>query len=155
MARIDFHSNVADKLLYCCRLSRKILASAESAGHLRSIVIVGTPKELQELDTLMWTFSNTDFLPHAWLDQDAAQETPIVFVNDLDQLKDNVVLHRDVLIYLKNEVPHQLDTLLERFPRWVEVVTTQEDERLAGRERYKLYRQMGHELHHFDQAKGS
>jgi DNA polymerase-3 subunit chi len=118
-------------------------------------VIVGTPKELQELDTLMWTFSNTDFLPHAWLDQDAAQETPIVFVNDLDQLKDSVVLHRDVLIYLKNEAPHQLDALLARFPRWVEVVTTQEDERLAGRERYKLYRQMGHELHHFDQAKGS
>ncbi len=155
MARIDFHSNVADKLLYCCHLSRKILASAESAGHLRSIVIVGTPKELQELDILMWTFSNTDFLPHAWLDQDTAQETPIVFVNDLDQLKDSVVLHRDVLIYLKNEAPQQFDTLLERFPRWVEVVTTQEDERLAGRERYKLYRQMGHELHHFDQAKGS
>jgi DNA polymerase-3 subunit chi len=94
-------------------------------------------------------------LPHAWLDQDAAQETPIVFVNDLDQLKDSVVLHRDVLIYLKNEAPHQLDTLLERFPRWVEVVTTQEYELLAGRERYKLYRQMGHELHHVDQAKGS
>ncbi len=155
MARIDFHSNVADKLLYCCRLSRKILASAESTGHLRSIVIVGNSKELKELDTLMWTFSNADFLPHAWLDHDAAQETPIVFVSDINQLKDSSIPHCDVLIYLKNEVPPQLDTLLARFPRWVEVVTTQEDERLAGRERYKLYRQMGHELYHFDQAKGS
>ena len=155
MARIDFHSNVADKLLYCRRLSRKILASADSVGHHRTIVIVANPKELQDLDALMWTFSKTDFLPHAWLDQDAAHETPIVLVNDLDQLKDSVSAHCDVLIYLKNEAPRQFDTFLERFPRWVEVVTTQEDERLAGRERYKLYRQMGHELHHFDQAKGS
>jgi DNA polymerase-3 subunit chi len=30
------------------------------------------------------------------------------------------------------------------------VVTTQENERLAGRERYKSYREIGHELHHFD-----
>ena len=50
MARIDFHSNVADKLLYCCRLSRKILASADSTGQHRTIVIVGNLKELQDLD---------------------------------------------------------------------------------------------------------
>ncbi len=155
MARIDFHSNVADKLLYCCRLSRKILASADSTGQHRTIVIVGNLKELQDLDALMWSFSKTDFLPHAWLDHDAAQETPIVFVSDVNQLKDSSIPHCDALIYLKNEAPPQLDALLARFPRWVEVVTTQENERLAGRERYKSYREIGHELHHFDQAKGS
>ncbi len=154
MARIDFHSNVADKLLYCCRLSRKIMASAEVEGHLRTIVVVGSSKELQELDALMWNFSKTDFLPHAWLDHDAAQETPIVFVGDERQLQDSTIPHCDVLIYLKKEEPKQLNQLLARFPRWIEVVTTQEDERLAGRERYKVYRELGHELHHFDQAKG-
>jgi DNA polymerase-3 subunit chi len=154
MARIDFHSNVADKLLYCCRLSRKIMASAELEGHVRTIVVVGSSNELQELDALMWNFSKTDFLPHAWLNQDAAQETPIVLVSDEHQLQDSTIPHRDVLIYLKKEEPKQFNQLLERFPRWIEVVTTQDDERLAGRERYKAYRELGHELHHFDQGKG-
>ena len=155
MARIDFHSNVADKLLYCCRLSRKIMASADVQGHLRTIVIVGSSKELQELDVLMWSFSKTDFLPHAWLDQVAAQETPIVVVSDEQELQGSAIPHGDVLIYLKKEEPKQFNQLLERFPRWIEVVTTQEDERLAGRERYKAYRELGHDLHHFDQAKGA
>jgi len=43
--------------------------------------------------------------------------------------------------------------MVERFPRIVELVTVNEAERLAGRERYKAYRDLGHELHHFDQSK--
>lgn len=155
MARIDFHSNVTDKLLYCCRLSRKIMASTESEEHLRTIVIVGNAHELEQLDALMWSFSKSDFLPHRLLGHDGAEETPIIFTSELSQLMDSSIPHRDVLIYLKNEAPPQLDTLLERFPRWIEVVTTQESERFAGRERYKAYRALGHELHHFDQAKGA
>jgi len=32
-------------------------------------------------------------------------------------------------------------------------VTTNEAERLAGRNRFKTYRDLGHELHNFDQNK--
>jgi len=32
-------------------------------------------------------------------------------------------------------------------------VTVNEAERLAGRERFKAYRELGHELHNFDQSK--
>jgi DNA polymerase-3 subunit chi len=41
--------------------------------------------------------------------------------------------------------------LAERFPRLVEVVSLEEKDLLAGRERYKQYRSLGHELHNFDQ----
>ena len=71
MARIDFHSHVSDKLLYCCRLSRKILASTHPQGLPRTIVITGGEQDLKGLDDLLWTFSKTDFLPHAWLHQEA------------------------------------------------------------------------------------
>jgi DNA polymerase-3 subunit chi len=155
MARIDFHSHVTDKLLYCCRLSRKIMASSDPERQLRTIVITGEAQELQELDSLMWTFSKTDFLPHAWIDQEGAPETPILFVENLDDLNDRANAHRDILIYLHPQAPTLMDTWLERFPRWIEVVTTQENERMAGRERFKGYRALGHELHHFDQSKGS
>jgi DNA polymerase-3 subunit chi len=139
MARIDFHSHVSDKLQYCCRLSRKIMASADPQAQPRTIVIAGNSKELKELDVLMWTFSKTDFLPHAWLDDESAHETPILFVTNTDDLTDRANLHQ----------------LLQRFPRWIEVVTTQDDELKAGRERFKAYRSMGHELHHFDQSKNT
>ena len=153
MARIDFHSHVSDKLQYCCRLSRKILASAHPQGLPRTIVITGSKNDLNNLDDLLWTFSKTDFLPHARLHQEGAHETPILLVDQLSELDQQAPAHRDVLIYLHTQAPQGLDALLERFPRWIEVVTTQENELRAGRERFKGYRALGHELHHFDQSK--
>ena len=50
-------------------------------------------------------------------------------------------------------MPQDVPALVERFPRIVEVVTVNEAERLAGRERFKAYRDLGHELHNFDQSK--
>ena len=155
MARIDFHSHVSDKLQYCCRLSRKILASTHPQGLPRTIVISGSEQDLKGLDDLLWTFSKTDFLPHAWLHQEGAQETPILLVDQLSELENQALAHQDVLIYLHTEAPPTLEALLERFPRWIEVVTTQENELKAGRERFKGYRALGHELHHFDQGKGT
>ena len=61
--------------------------------------------------------------------------------------------HADVLIHLGMNMPKDVATLVERFPRIVELVTVNEAERLAGRERYKAYRDLGHELHNFDQSK--
>ena len=155
MARIDFHSHVSDKLQYCCRLSRKILASPHPQGLPRTIVIAGSENDLNNLDDLLWTFSKTDFLPHAWLHHEGAHETPILLENHLSELEHQAPAHQDVLIYLHAEAPQGLDSLLERFPRWIEVVTTQENELKAGRERFKSYRALGHELHHFDQSKAT
>jgi len=155
MARIDFHSHVSDKLQYCCRLSRKILASAHPQGLPRTIVITGNEQDLKGLDDLLWTFSKTDFLTQAWLHQEGAHETPILLVHHLSELDNQALAHQDILIYLHMEAPQGLDALLERFPRWIEVVTTQENELTAGRERFKGYRALGHELHHFDQSKAA
>ena len=41
MARIDFHSNVSDKLEYVCRLTRKIWSTTQEGQAVRNIVIVG------------------------------------------------------------------------------------------------------------------
>ena len=56
------------------------------------------------------------------------------------------------MIHLGMQMPEDVPGLVERFPRIVEVVTVNEAERLAGRERYKAYRALGHELHNFDQS---
>lgn len=153
MARIDFHSNVADKLEYACRLTRKIWSATPAGQPVRNIVIVGEPADLKRLDELLWTFSASDFLPHCFIGDEAAAETPIVLTDDFASLALTAIPHADVMIHLGMRMPKDVPTLVARFPRIVEVVTVDDAERLAGRERYKAYRDLGHELHNFNQSK--
>ncbi|QWD71929.1 DNA polymerase III subunit chi [Polynucleobacter sp. UB-Raua-W9] len=153
MARIDFHSNVADKLEYACRLTRKIWSATPAGQAVRNIVMVGEMADLQKLDELLWTFSSSDFLPHCFLDDEAAAETPIVLTDDFSSPALSSVPHADVMIHLGMRMPQDVAALVARFPRVVEVVAVDEVERLAGRERYKAYRDLGHDLHNFDQSK--
>ena len=152
MARIDFHSNVSDKLEYVCRLTRKIWSTTPEGQPVRNIVIVGDRADLKKLDELMWTFSGIDFLPHCFITDEAAPETPIVLSENFSASTLNAIPHADVMIHLGMNMPQDVPALVERFPRIVEVVTVNEAERLAGRERYKAYRALGHELHNFDQS---
>ena len=153
MARIDFHSNVKDKLEYACRLTRKIWSASPEGEPVRNIVMVGDKADLKKLDQLLWTFSKTDFLPHCFIDDEAAAETPIVLTDDFASPAFNSVPHADVMIHLGMQMPKDVAALVRRFPRIVELVTVNEAERLAGRERFKAYRELGHELHNFDQSK--
>ena len=153
MARIDVHSNVSDKLEYACRLTRKIWSATPVGEPVRNIVMVGEKADLKKLDELLWTFSATDFLPHCFIDDEAAIDTPIILTDNFLPPALTQLPHADVLIHLGMRMPQDVPGLLARFPRVVEVVTINEAERLAGRERYKAYRDLGHELHNFDQSK--
>ncbi len=153
MARIDFHSNVNDKLEYACRLTRKIWNTISEGQPGRNIVIVGEQSDLKKLDKLLWTFSSVDFLPHCFIDDEAVVETPIVLTDDFVFLALASIPHSDVMIHLGMRMPETVPALVARFPRIVEVVTVNEAEQLAGRNRYKSYQDLGHELHNFDQSK--
>ena len=153
MALIDFHSNVADKLEYACRLTRKIWSGTPEGQPVRNIVMVGEKADLKKLDELLWTFSSADFLPHCFIDDELAAETPIVLSDDFASPVLSSLPHADVMIHFGMQMPQDVAALVARFPRIVEVVAVDEAERLAGRERYKAYRDLGHELHNFDQSK--
>ena len=153
MARIDFHSNVGDKLDYVCRLTRKIWSATLEGQAVRPIVIVANKTDLKQLNDLLWTFSKTDFLPQCFIDHESAAETPIVLTEDCSTNSLKAIPHADILIQIGQQMPNDVAALVERFPRIVEVVTTNEAERLAGRNRFKTYRDLGLELHNFDQTK--
>ena len=153
MARIDFHSNVSDKLEYACRLTRKIWSATPEGESVRNIVMVGETADLQKLNDLLWSFSSSDFLPHCFIEDEAAAETPIVLANSFSSPAFSNIPHADIMIHLGVRMPADVPALVARFPRIVEVVTVNEAERLSGRERYKVYRELGHELHNFDQSK--
>lgn len=151
MARIDFHSQVGNKLNYCCRLVRKILTTSTQGEPLRRVVILGDLATLNELDQQLWAFSQDDFLPHCFADHESAAITPIVLASQWDDELFAELPHADVLIHLGQDFLPNAAELAQRFPRMIEVVSLEEQDLLAGRERYKKYRDLGHELHNFDQ----
>ncbi|MGV3740983.1 MAG: DNA polymerase III subunit chi [Burkholderiaceae bacterium] len=136
MTRIDFHSNVPDKIAYACRLVRKARAANCTA------VIVGSDQgQLAALDEALWTFSDQDFLPHVMADDPLAAQTPVILAtSDRQEFP-----HYQVLINLAPGTPAQF----ARFERMLEIVSSDAEDKLAGRERYRFYQQRGYPLTHF------
>lgn len=135
MTRIDFHSGVGNRIQYACRLVRKAYAAGSR------IVILAGEQELDVLDEALWTFSEPDFLPHVRAGDPLAARTPIILAtNDASDLP-----HDNVLINLSGEVPPHFAS----FERMIEIISTEDADRLSGRERYRLYQQRGYPLTHF------
>jgi DNA polymerase-3 subunit chi len=136
MTRIDFHSNVPDKLLYACRLTRKAYLASN-----RIVLLAGDAAQLAELNARLWTFSATDFLPHVAADDALAAVTPII-VGDDDGAE---WPHYDILINLSQRSPAGFG----RFARLIELVGTEADDVASGRQRYLAYKQQDYQPTHF------
>jgi DNA polymerase-3 subunit chi len=61
VVRLEFHTDVGDPLAYACRLLRKAYRRA------LKVVVCGEAERLTRLDTLLWTFEQQEFVPHARL----------------------------------------------------------------------------------------
>jgi DNA polymerase-3 subunit chi len=136
MTRIDFHSNVPDKIAYACRLVRK----ARTAD-CRIVILAKDRQQLAELDEQLWVFSEHDFLPHVMLNDPLAAQTPILLTTD-DAMESP---HNQILINLSDAPPGHF----ARFERMFEVISSDDADKSAGRERYRYYQQRGYPLTHF------
>lgn len=140
MTRIDFHTDLPDKLAYCCRLARKAYASGA-----KLVILVDDRAQLQLLDHALWTFSDQDFIPHVPLSDAQAASTPIV----LSERDDADFPHHDVLVNVSLRTPAHF----ARFARLIELVGAEHADRMAGRARYRYYKQRGYPLEHRNAAK--
>ena len=136
MTRIDFHSNVPNKIAYACRLVRK----ARNAN-FQVVILARDDAQLAELDEALWTFSEQDFLPHVMMDDALAAQTPIL----LTATQAMEAPHHQILINLSDTPPDHF----ARFERMFEVVSSNEADKSSGRERYSYYKQRGYPLTHF------
>jgi DNA polymerase-3 subunit chi len=136
MTRIDFHSNVPDKIAYACRLVRKAYAANN-----RVVLLADDAQQLEQLNSAMWTFSATDFLPHVLAGDALAARTPIV-MTDSD---DAELPHHELLVNLSRRTP----ATVAQFQRVIEVISSDEDDAAAGRQRYVAYKQQDYPLTHF------
>jgi DNA polymerase-3 subunit chi len=136
MTRIDFHTNIPDKLGYACRLARKAYAS-----RAKLVLLAETPAQALELNEALWTLSGTDFIPHVMAGDPLAGETPVIVTAD-----ENAELpHREMLVNLTRRTPAGFDS----FARVFEMISTDEEDAAAGRARYVAYKRQQFELTHF------
>ena len=137
MTEVAFHFNAPDRLGYACRLLRKAVGSGAK------VVVVGPPETLQELDSLLWTFSATDFVPHCLADSEAhvVAASPVFLSPELESTP-----HRQVLLNLGDRVPAGFD----QFERVIELVGQEQQDRQIARARWKQYTDRGYAITRHD-----
>jgi DNA polymerase-3 subunit chi len=136
MTRVDFHTNIADKVSYACRLARKAYGAR---GKL--VLLANDASEAQALNSALWTVGETDFLPHAIAGDALAAHSPIIVTDSLD----GSFPHYDMLVNLTRSTPDRF----ERFQRVFEIISTDDADAAAGRKRYVAYKQQAIPLTHF------
>ena len=133
MTEIAFHFNAPDKVVYACRVARKLLRQDKR-------LVVHVPAELMEsLDAMLWNMAPQDFVAHCKA-KDAPsllEASPIVLTHDVRAMP-----HTEVLLNLGDEVPVGFGS----FQQLIEVVSAHEIDRAAARLRWKHYMQRGYAL---------
>ena len=136
MTEVSFHFNVPDRTAYTCRLLRKAMRQGAS------VVVTGPTPVLADFDRALWTFDPIEFVPHVMprAGQPVPERlaaTPIWLLGDASDAP-----HHDVLVNLGRDAPAGF----ERFARLIEIVTADEDDRVAARQRWKHYAARGYAI---------
>lgn len=136
MTRIDFHTNIPDKLTYACRLARKAYGA-----RAKIVVLADSPEQADALNAAMWTVSDTDFIPHVMAGDSLAPQTPIVITDN----EDSELPHHDMLVNLTRRRPRNFT----QFARVFEIISIDEEDAAEGRKRYIAYKKESYPLTHF------
>ncbi|MEW7848916.1 DNA polymerase III subunit chi [Massilia aurea] len=136
MTRIDFHTNIPDKLAYACRLARKAYGA-----RAKIVVLADSPEQADALNAAMWTVSDTDFIPHVLAGDPLAPQTPIVITDN----EDSELPHHDMLVNLTRRRPRNFT----QFARVFEIISINEEDAAEGRKRYIAYKKESYSLTHF------
>lgn len=135
VTRVDFYL-VADTApraakVFACRLAEK----AYRLGH-RVYIAVDDRSAAEEMDGLLWTFSQSSFVPHCVAgDAGTRKADSPVLIGSGEPAEET----GGVLLSLRSEIPG----FHARFERVAEVVGADEDSRAAGRRRYRAWRDQG------------
>ncbi len=139
MTRVDFYvvepgtdADADSAELVACRLAAK----AFGQGH-RVFIKVASDERAARLDTLLWTFRDTSFIPHGCAGSAAGADEQVLI--GTAEPPDG---HNDVMINLDAEVP----PAFSRFERVVEIVPAAGPGRDAARSRYRFYQERGYRL---------
>jgi DNA polymerase-3 subunit chi len=120
------------------RLQAIVAWLAHTSSQARPVLVYVPTEELSEqLDRLLWLNPATGFMPHCRAGHNLAAETPIILAPELDNPQ-----HDGWLLNLSDEIPPGFS----RFQHLVEIISSEDRDRLPGRERFRFYRERGYPL---------
>lgn len=131
MTNIRFYSNAPNRL----QAAAEWLAAS---WRKHPVLVYASDASLADrLDKLLWTQPATGFLPHCRADSPLAAETPVLITDNPDAVNQD-----RCLLNLSNEVPPGFS----RFEEVIEIVSTDDSDRLPARDRFRFYRERGYPL---------
>ena len=140
MTSIDFYFNAEDRLQVACRLAAKA-----ASQNTRMVIYAPEGDTASRVDKLLWTWQAIGFVPHCAAHDPLAADTPVLIAVGEDSPEGFAVL-----LNLSSECPPHF----ERFERLCELVGRDDEEKQAGRGRYRYYRERGYRITDHDLAHG-
>ena len=141
MTRIDFYFNVTNRLIFSCRVIRKVIHDSKADSKDPIVVYCPEKSKLSFFGGLLYSFSSTDFLPNVFVGDSLEQVTPIVLSANpwipSSPRRPNLLLNLD----------DKICEVFSSFDRVVEVVGSDESEKLPAREKYTFYKNRGYRIH--------
>ncbi len=141
LTEVEFHTGVGDRAGFACRLLRK--AYRQGAR----VLVTAPPDMLAEIDRLLWTFDERDFVPHVRLPGPAAAvaaRTPIWLAPQAGAAAGAPTL----VLNLGADAPPDLGAV----ERLIEVVSSDPDDAERGRGRWRNYKAAGLAIRHHGSA---
>jgi len=139
MTSIDFYFNAEDRLQVACRLAAKA-----ATQNTRMVIYAPDGDTASRIDKLLWTWQALAFVPHCAPHDAVAAETPVLIAAGEEAPEGY-----GVLLNLSSACPPHF----ERFERLCELVGRDDEEKKAGRDRYRYYRDRGYKITDHDLAR--
>ncbi len=135
MPKVDFYiladPGVPAQHRYACRLTEQAFEQGQKV-YLRA----ATEADLQQLDEVLWTFSDRAFLPHE-IAGPASPSHPLIAA--LIGREAAPAGYRTLLVNMTDEMPADA----EQFERIAEVVAADPERKQRARDRFRQYRERG------------
>ena len=140
MTEVAFHFNVSQWMPYVCRLLRKATQSQAR------VTVVAPEPQLRHLDAQLWTFEADAFIAHClWDAPDHVRCVSPVVLAPAEFLA--LSPHREVLVHWGGQEP---PSGFESYQRLIELVSTDEADRVVARQRWKHYADRGYPMIRYD-----
>jgi DNA polymerase-3 subunit chi len=104
---------------------------------------MNSDKDCENLDALLWTFRDRSFIPHE-VSPVPIDNCPVTISSE--KSPEMTSGHTDMLVNVTREIPENF----KQFQRIAEIIDNQPEAIVAGRERYRFYRENGLDPQHHE-----